>query len=89
MWEKSKSVVKSGEEVTLTLKGQSLSNVHAINSRLEIDSSKYEIISRKIHTHHDINSMRNFSNVRVRSNNTQTAYVIVANQKEINPLKMM
>ena len=81
LWEKSKSVVKSGEEVTLTLKGQSLSNVHAINSRLEIDSSKYEIINRKIRTHHDVNSMRNFSNVRVRSNNTQTAYVIVANQK--------
>ncbi|WP_322413309.1 hypothetical protein, partial [Clostridium perfringens] len=72
-----KTSISAGETFTVDVVGTGLTDVNAFSAEVPLDSSKYEFI--KTEGAVSTASMKNFSKIRVHSDNSQDLYTVFTN----------
>ena len=75
-----KKQVNAGDTFTLSLVGQNLKGVHAINGVIPLSTNQLSA-DENIKISNEVQTMENFSRIRTHANGETVAYIILANYK--------
>lgn len=84
VWSSDRNSVGAGEEFTVSLTGEGLTNIDAITAALPIDKDLYEVVGQ-VTIAQDVASMQNFSTVRTHGDKSIEAFVLLSNRRD-NPV---